>query len=179
MKIDPATYPVIFAVILCIYLMMRIKMDEAAQPLRLDLARRGEVLLANPTLPDVWKKLVSFSLERAFGARAHLILGIVLIPVAALIVFFGDRIHVKNEISDKATRLDLLEFCALFEEISWINNPVLKAITTIEINIVLLFASLVRIVISKGVPSGEKGAVIEVVHEWEATIGEKMPFVGA
>lgn len=154
-------------------------MNEAAQPLRLELARRGEALLASQTLPEPWKGFVRFHLNHAFGARAHLAWGVLLVPFAAVIVLFSDRRRAKIDVADAETKLKLIEFCSLADEIAWINNPILKVITTFEFNVILMFASIIRIIISKGMPNVERGVVIEVVREWETTIGEKLPFGAA
>jgi hypothetical protein len=177
--IDSPVYPVIAAMALCGYLVVRIRMNDAAQPLRLEMARRGESLLANPALPKLWKEYVHFQLDRAFGATVHLMWGVVLIPLAAIAVVFCDKATQKLEVEDKATKLDLMEFCALSEEVGLLNNPLLKTLTALEMNACLLTAALLRIIFSSAAPKVEKKQVIEVVREWEASIGGRVPFAAA
>ena len=161
--------PVIAATALCAYAFVRLRLNEAAQPKRLELAERGEALLASGNLNDNVKSHVRYCLDRAFGARGDLLLHIIIIPAFALLVLFSmgtiKNIIASNKINDKAARNDAREFFQLYDQISYMNNPILATIVVVEFGILVSIAAVIRIVLSNGPPTLDRWVVKPAIEE--------------
>jgi hypothetical protein len=138
--------PVLIAALLCAFVWLRNRLSAAIQPKRLELAQRGETLLANPALNAEAKSYVRFLLDHAFGMRMFLIFGLFMIPAIVLIIILkiktkGIReIDLHSSISNKEARLDLIEFEKLHEDITWANNPLIQTVIEIEYFVVVFIA---------------------------------------
>jgi hypothetical protein len=139
--------PVLIAALLCAYAWLRIRILSAIQPKRLELARRGETLLANPALNADAKDYVRFLLGHVFGMRVFLIFAILIMPVVVIALIAGFKaIDLHKAIANKEARLDLIEFEQLHDEITWANNPILKTIIELEYFVVGAIAIVIRLI---------------------------------
>jgi hypothetical protein len=149
--------PVAIVALLCAYAFARTKLNEAAQPKRIELADRGEALLASPHLNETVKAHVRFCLRRAFGASRSLIIQIMFVPAVAAMALFSmgviKRVLSSNKINDKATRADAREFFDLYDEITWLNNPILMLVFSVVFHTFITTACLVRILLIKSAPA--------------------------
>jgi hypothetical protein len=177
--IDASYAPVAIAALLCALLFVRNKVFVAAQPKRLELAERGELLLQSSRVNSHVKENVRFCLDHAFGARSMLIKEILFVPLFALMVLFKlqwvCQVVRENEVHDKSTRSDVTDFFSLYDEIAWANNPVLMAVMSIQFHVLVSIAIVCRIVLLSTFPTVEKWTVKPVLDECVAWFSAKMP----
>lgn len=177
--IEVSYTPVVVVALLCLMAFIRNKMDEAVQPMRLEMAEQGEALLRHPHLSKQVKESVRYCLDHAFGARRHLILEMMFIPFFALTVLFNMMWvkHVIDEchIDEKEARADATDFFGLYEQISWINNPLLMTITSLEFHIFVTVAIIIRVALLRGYATVEKWTVQPALEEFYGWFSEKIP----
>ena len=77
---NPQTlFPVAAAAILVPLMFLSGRLNEAAQPLRLELAQKAEHLLARDDVPREIRRRVEFMLNTAFGMRGVLLLAAIIL----------------------------------------------------------------------------------------------------
>jgi hypothetical protein len=177
--IDASYAPVVVVALLCVLVFVRNKVFAAAQPKRLEMAERGELLLQSPHLNSHVKDYVRFCLDHAFGARSMLIKEIIFVPLFAAMVLFKlqwvCQVVRENEVQDKSTRSDVADFFSLYDEVAWVNNPFLMAIMAIEFHMVVSMAIVCRIVLLSTFPTVEKWTVKPVLDECLTWFASRMP----
>jgi len=124
------------------------RLQRAAQPLRLELAKKGERLLGDPDLPVPMRDFVRFLLDTAFSNRAVLLFGIFYVPcIAFFIAVFPHKISKvmrRFHIPNKETRAAFDEVMRLHDRITLANHPILLFL--LEAEILLLVAPTVLLV---------------------------------
>ena len=104
------------------------EIQRRIQPVRLELARRGEELLLRDDLPADIRRDVEFMLETAFGMGWVLLLGlIVLTPAASIVLVFSKRLRASLERSvlSREQSTDYKEIDGLHSSVMLANNPVM------------------------------------------------------
>jgi hypothetical protein len=149
------------------------RLVRAAQPLRLLLAEKGEALLVHPRLSKELRETVKFMMDRAFGNRFGLLLGIVIIPTIALCMIFRP-----SSVATQMRRLSNAdpEVQALFTEVMRLNDRITLAnhpilLLLLETEILLLFpVGILFLGLVKGrIPSsGDRDTVINLIETREA-----------
>jgi hypothetical protein len=165
--------PVILAALLCIFVYLQNKLLSAIQSKRLELARRGEVLLASQALNAEAKDYVRFLLNHAFGMRVILIFELISIPFIVLIIMFRISLldtTVHSAINDKGVRLDLIELETLHNEITWANNPFLNMIVEIEYSILISLAVVIRLIFFETAPTIAKDMIVRILEKARAKL---------
>jgi hypothetical protein len=141
----------------------------AVQPLRLQLAARGEVLLANDKLPAHLRPLVMNLLDTAFSNRAMLLFGLGYVPVVALRFIIAPNELLNSfrnfAFADAETRGAFDEFVQLHNRITFANNPVLSSLLDVEIAFFMgsavLIVAAARQVASEFVSAGTTKGLVE------------------
>jgi hypothetical protein len=91
------------------YVMLRYRLMVLSQPLREDLARRGERLIANPALPQKHRDHVEFWLNTTFRTWWMPVIA-VLFPIIAIfaLIFQQFRIDVADQIENQDVRREYI-----------------------------------------------------------------------
>lgn len=132
--------PILLTAILILWTWAQQRLRAASQPLRLQLAERGEKLLGDPQLPTHLRQHVSFLLETAFSSRGVLIFGLVAVPVILLVsivnpVHFQKSLAKRFTINNGETQLNFEEVNKLHSIITFSNHPILATLLDFEIAI--------------------------------------------
>src|SRR5215469_12440518 len=118
------------------------RLQKSAQPLRLQLAEKGERLMGDPNLPSNLVPFVSFLLDTAFKMRAILLIGIFYVPylwVRVLVV--PDKVErdaVQFQIQNPETRVKFDDVVRLHNKITLANHPFLYTFLELEMTILML-----------------------------------------
>lgn len=144
--------PVIAVGAFALYSVVRQKIRAAAQPLRTQLAERGEELLGDPNLPKHLHRFVRYHLETAFNDRARLIFTIFAVPLFPIFVaiFQSEFFAFKRRFSIKNPDTQLLfdQVMKLHDRITFANHPLLMMLVEFEVvlfvPIPILAFSLIR-----------------------------------
>lgn len=129
--------PFVAAAALIVWSAFQGRLSRRAQPLRLQLADRGEALLARPDLTDETRKDVQFMLGTAFPRPFMLLFCVVVVPFVALYTVArpGMRTDMHRrylQMSPKARTL-YGEVRALHNRIVLANHPLLASIVVFEV----------------------------------------------
>lgn len=168
-------WPLVAAATLVVASVAHHRLIKAAQPLRLELAEKGERLIAHPGLPKHMQSQVRFLLDRAFNMRGVLLFGLVLVPVIALIAIvrptkflsFVDQTKIKDETANS----DFIEFRRLHDRITLANHPLLLLLLEFEIVLFMPLGILVVGLVCGRVPlRGDRDAVMSAIEMKKSTV---------
>lgn len=163
-------YPLLFPAGLALLVSISWRLKKSAQPLRLELATRGEAVLADPHMPAAVKDYVRMLLRTAFGMRTFLIGAIVFLPFASLAIIAFPRLltDATNELSiaDPAKRAEFRDLSRLHDRITLANNPLLFGAFLLEAAVLLPFVAMV-ITIIRGttLPDGDTDIVMRAFQK--------------
>ena len=108
---------------------------EAMQPLRLELAERGEWLLANPRLPAYHRPILEFMLDNAYSGWV-MVLSTVLIPIVFIEFVLRPRrraaMRAASNIADKEVRREFGCVDGLFFKSAIAANPLFACVVLVE-----------------------------------------------
>jgi hypothetical protein len=146
-----------------------LRIMQAAQPLRLELAEKGERFLARPELPPDVRGQVKWMLDSAFGLRKSIIMGFVAVPIIAILLIFRERYIVDFKENFAAMSNDSKvffgEIMRLHSRITLANHPILWAVLELEIILIVSFAVLLKGILRGTFPSrGDRDDVISLVE---------------
>jgi len=89
--------PVLAAAALLVRSLAHRSLMKAAQPLRLELARKGELFLANPNVGTRNRASVEMMLNSAFGRFWMMLAAVVLMPIAMIFIMAPNGSYWKEE----------------------------------------------------------------------------------
>ena len=143
--------PILIVAALLFWTWASLRLERAAQPLRLELARKGERLLGDTELPDVHRDLVKGLLDSAFSSRGMLFAFMILVPVFAVTLLFMSRQNLVREFSqfrikNSETRTAFDDVMRLHDRIMFANHPILYIIVEIEFTLFVKIAWLITAV---------------------------------
>lgn len=129
--------PILIVLALILWTWASLRLERAAQPLRLELAKKGERLLGDNELPDIHRDLLKDLLDTAFSGRASLCAFIVLLPVFSFVLLFLSRQTLIREfgrfrIKNTETRAAFDEIMRLHDRIMFFNHPILYVLVEFE-----------------------------------------------
>jgi hypothetical protein len=143
--------PIVILALFCSVVFASRRLRSAAQPLRLKLAELGEALLADPNLPKLHASCVKEQMDTAFGDRAMLVIGIIIVPfMAALILVRPDWVFAQmraQSIPNSETQAKFDEIMRLHDIITLANNPFLMLVFEFEMLLLIPLAFLIRALI--------------------------------
>jgi len=165
--------PVIVAALLGVIALADRRLKAAAQPLRFQLAEKGEEYLRHPHASKETKEHVGFLLDSAFGMRGPLLFAVVAIPVIAMIFVVHPRSILRSSVRlntlEPTVRTAFLEICRLHDRITLANNWLLLPLVELEIVLFMPFAIVLRSLIRGRVPeTGGRDSVLSYI-EWRQT----------
>jgi hypothetical protein len=148
------------------------RLMRAAQPLRLQLAEKGELLLANPKVPKRHRRFVNAMLDSAFSNYMFLIFATCCIPiVAVLLIFDPDRVISKiKELSaaDAEVRTAIADLSKLHDRITFYNHPLLMLFIEFELLIAIPVAVLLSgLIHGSAPPRANRDEVLELIEAKE------------
>jgi hypothetical protein len=132
-------------------------LSRAAQPLRRELAEKGERLRADPAVPADVKEAVEYLLNDAFGSKAFYIFAIIAMPFVALVLMFRARwltsMHPNTRRLSPENRAIFMDMCRIDRLLTIANHPVLMPIILLEMVIFLPPAIIFRAIIKGSIPT--------------------------
>lgn len=167
--------PVIIAASIPFGSFLHSRLATLAQPLRLELAEKGERLLAHPDLPKEIRSQVRFMLNTAFGMPVALLLPLTLaFPFVAVIALLFRPDWLAQSLRDLSSlppeqRAQFYEVMRIHDRVRTANHPVLQLVLELEF-ILLVPVGLVAIALSKRpLPASlDKGIVLNVLEMGES-----------
>lgn len=125
--------PVAIALALPLSTVASREVQRRVQPVRLELARRGEEALKRNDLSPQTRSSIEFMLDTAFGMRWLLLGTLLLVPIVAVGLVFSPRLRKSVAKSKAAVRRDpdFQEIDALHSALMLANNPVLTPISVV------------------------------------------------
>ncbi|MFZ3325184.1 MAG: hypothetical protein WA231_04515 [Methylocella sp.] len=133
--------PVIVSLSIFFYAMVMRRLQRSVQPLRLEMADKGEWLLACNYLDAKVKVQISRILDGAFNYRLTSLFRIIIIPfLAAVIILWPktlDNTASELNIKDERVMAYLNDVYRLHLRITFANHPILFAILIMELSIVI------------------------------------------
>lgn len=145
------------------------RLNRNVQPLRVEMVRKADALLARPDLPDDIRVLVEDDVRTVFGMRARLLLGLPLIPFVALVFLFRQRWlpDMKRNLASLSPgdRELFHEVSGLHDRITLMNHVVLYPIVVAELFLCVLPALIVRSVLRASVEEPGSADVVRDVIE--------------
>lgn len=162
-------WPVLGAIVLVAFCFACRRLRAAAQPLRLELAAKGERLLGDPQLPQHLRGYVAFLLDSSFSAWMPLVFGFFYIPVIAVkIAFTPDRLAKafrRFRINNGDTALLFLEVERLHDRITLANHPILWLIEQLVLLVCIPASLLINGIIRGCFPERADREIILGVSE--------------
>ena len=142
-------WPVILSGGLVVYAIAVRRLQIAVQPLRIELAEKGEWLLSSNYLSKEIKDHVTFLLDSAFSSRLVLLVSIFALPIIAvwLLIYpkpmldMDKHLHIKDALS----KICFDRVCTLHDRITLANHPFLFPSFIIWGSIVMLIFTLLYI----------------------------------
>jgi len=130
---------------------------KAAQPMRLELAEKGERLLAYPKLPKDVRDHVRYLLDTAFGNRTMLILAALFAPLIVLAIAIMREsflAYIKQfSIMDAEAKALHREVMQLHDRIMLASHPILWVLVELEIKLVVQMGIVVTTLVRGRVPA--------------------------
>jgi len=169
---------IVFALVVLTWASYRLQ--HAAQPLRLELAAKGERLLGDAELPPDLRAFVCFLLDTAFSNRIALLVGIFYVPYIAFSILTNPNRVAKKlrrfEIKNKETRAAFDEVMRLHDRITLANHPFLLMLVEAEI-LVFVAPAVVLVAVFRQVVSPEMGreAAMDLVEERGIRLRKSLP----
>ena len=161
--------PLIIVALVIVSSVARYRLVRAAQPLRLMLAQKGELLLAQRGLSTEVQEIVEFMLDTAFGNRTMLIAGLVLTPIIAASLIFRPskfaEFMKRTSIADPESQSLYSEVWRLHERIMLANHPILYPIAELEIFILALVGILLVALMRGHIPmNGDRESFLSFIE---------------
>jgi len=162
--------PLFFVFALVVWTWAATRLQRAAQPLRIELAEKGERLLGDKDLPEPLRDFVRFLLDTAFSNLAALVFGVFYVPYLAVSIAISPE-RVTNDlrrfqIPNPETRAAFNDVMRLHDRVTLANHPILLLVVEIEIlffvGIAILFAAIFREAVS---PEMGRDAAMDLVDE--------------
>lgn len=153
------------------------RLVTAAQPLRLELADRGEKLLGEPALPPRVRAILGFVLDHAFSMRWLLVVSIIAIPVAVPVLFL--RGELQRDAQETRTlrpdvRAEYEQVVALHGRIIFATHPLLTTITLLEMFLVAgPLVLLSGIVAGKLLPEINQTTLLQAIESEASNLGRR------
>jgi hypothetical protein len=143
---------------------------KAVQPLRLELADKGRILLSTKSLSEECQNFVKFLLDHAFSFRGGLLFAIVAIPIFGMCLLIApSKLDSPLKKLDPGTASSLRELVRLHDRITLANHPILMMILEFEILLVLPAAVLISGLIRGNIPKkGDRESVMTLLEAKEA-----------
>lgn len=120
------------------------RLKKAAQPLRLDLAEKGEMLLSQQALPPFVREHTNYMLNSAFNDRLSLLASLLFIPFFASYLIIAPKHFLTAlsafEIHDIFLRTKHKDLMELHDKITMANHPILWLLVEIELVVCLPLA---------------------------------------
>jgi hypothetical protein len=142
-------WPVILSGALVVYAIAVRRLQRAAQPLRIELAGKGEWLLSSNYLSKEIKDHVLFLLDSAFGSRLVLLFSILAMPIIAvwLLIYPKPMLDMDKHLHIKDAELKICfdRVATLHDRITLANHPFLFPIFMIWGSIVMLIFTLLYV----------------------------------
>lgn len=151
-------WPVTISILLCAAFLVAGRLKQNAQPLRLELADKGEMLLASPDASDNAKRLVRSYLDTAFSFRIRLLLAHLVIPGIAVIFAIQqirgkrDSVLFRHEKNERVHAL-IEDLTQLHVRITLANNPILCISVVLSGVFYFTFAYLLVAILRGVIPS--------------------------
>ena len=163
-------WPVVVVGVLVVTSVTHHRLVRAAQPLRLELAEKGERLLANPTLSAEMRGLVRFMLDTTFNMRGPLLFGILAVPAIAVAAILRPAEFFKKDIEDPSAQALFFEVRRLHDRITLANHPILLPLVEFEILFFMPFAIVLIGLMHGRIPmKGDRDAVMSAIEIRELT----------
>lgn len=122
-------------VAVAVWAFVSLRLMQAMQPLRLELARRGEVIFARKDLPTAHRKLVQFMLDEAYSGWV-LLVAIFMYPLIVIVFSMDSKFRARSaaawRIADKSVREDIENLDRLFTLSVSAASPISAALFWIE-----------------------------------------------
>ncbi|MGH6818526.1 MAG: hypothetical protein ACREC1_07120 [Methylovirgula sp.] len=138
--------PLLIPAIFFLFIMASWRLKRAAQPLRLEMAEKGEKLLGEKGLSEAAKNQIRMMLSSAFGFRVMLLVSIIATPFIAILVFVRPTLLAnadkKLAISDPIAKAEFNELGRLHFRITLANNPILMILVCLELAVVMPFIAV-------------------------------------
>ena len=110
-------------------------LSAAAQPIRLELADRGEAFLREPGVPPFVSERVRFMLDHAFGMRGVLLASIIFIGPISLAFLINPkwfaRYDLRSAALDEGHKREFREIERLHRIVIFLNNPILTLLDSL------------------------------------------------
>jgi hypothetical protein len=140
-------WPVILSGGLVVYAIAMRRLQRAVQPLRIELAEKGERLLASNYLSRDAKEHVRFLLDSAFGLRLVLLVCLFSMPIFAIYYLIYPKpllaMDRSLQIKDPESKICFDRVSALHERITLANHPFLfTGFRTVGSIVMLIFTLL-------------------------------------
>jgi len=140
-------WPVILSGTLVVYAIAIRRLQIAVQPLRIELAEKGERLLSSNDLSKDAKDHVRFLLDSAFGLRRVLLACLFLMPIFAIfyLIYHKNFLDIDRslQIKDPESKICFDRVSALHERITLANHPFLfTCFRTVGSIVMLIFTLL-------------------------------------
>jgi len=150
------------------------RLNQLAQPLRLELAEKGERLLAHSDLPPEIRAEVSFMLNTAFGIGAAMALAVVTMPFVVVGVLLFRRDILARALRDVSALTP--EQAALYYDISRLHSrlttaaqPLLSTILEAEFLVLVPFGLAFIAIFKQPLPSKlDRSIVLNALEMSEA-----------
>jgi len=140
-------WPLLVAIAITLGVALQRQLNKAAQPLRLELADKGEHLLAQADVPVIAKRQIRYMLDTAFHSRFVLLIAIVVMPVIAVYIIIAPKRFIgsikNNEIQNSELRALHHDLMELHDKITMVNHPLLWLILQIDMLIFIATAVLI------------------------------------
>lgn len=154
------------------------RLMQAAQPLRLELAEKGELLLANPKLSKYERLFVTALLDSAFSNWTFFVIAIFAVPVVAIFLVVNPA-RLSSSMNrllpqDNELKAMIADLSKLHDRITFYNHPIFMLIIEFELLIIIPIAVLLSGLIHGSAPS--RANRDEVLNYIEAKEQEKFAF---
>jgi hypothetical protein len=153
----------------------------AAQPLRLELATKGEALLLESNVPENIRQSVTFMLDTAFSLKGALFFSIIFLPFFLVYIMFT-RVKLNEVARDisllsEVQRAKYYEIMKLHDKVTLANNPFLSLFFGLEFTILVpLFAIIITMFRGYMPQRLDREVVVNVLERNNFMV---IPFVGA
>jgi hypothetical protein len=145
------------------------RLKTAAQPLRLQLADKGEEFLQVRNVPEELRDHVRFLLDHAFGMRVFLMTAFLAIPFIAVVFLVHpeplQRSALLAKQMESGARSAFSEICRLHDRITLANHWILLPLVEIQIVLFMPLAIVLRAVFWGRVPeTGGRESVLSYIE---------------
>jgi hypothetical protein len=165
--------PVVIAALAAAIVAADRRLKSAAQPLRLQLAEKGEKFLQLPNVSKEARNHVRFLLDRAFSMRTPLMVALFAIPIIAIAFVVHPRPFLRSATTmnqmEPNTRSAFFEICGLHDRITLTNHWLLLPLVELEIVLFMPLAIVLRAIIWGRVPeTGGRESVLSYIEKQQA-----------